>query len=226
MAPPCSYNSHGLADPLDLEDHLCSDQPIEPLSLTLSLSPYQPNPTTTTIHHLSSSISLSSYQDNRTASQPISTSLTLSVLQHDSSYLSLSTCSSTCEQYSGNHTQDLEDVGERKPITHDFGIGDTQVSQNSNNHVQEFSNGHRCDLCSKSFTSGQALGGHMTIHRKVLPKMNSKEKKRESNGERFYECMVCKKLFKSSQALSGHMRAHTSPFNTEASSPKRFFTFL
>ncbi|KAL4178723.1 hypothetical protein AMTRI_Chr13g116570 [Amborella trichopoda] len=167
-----------------LEDHLCSDQPIEPLSLTLSLSPYQPNPTT--IHHLSS---------YRTASQPISTSLTLSVPQHDSSYLSLSTCSSTCEQYSGNHTQDLEDVGERKPITHDFGIGDTQVSQNSNNHVQEFSNGHRCNLCSKSFTSGQALEGHMTIHRKVLPKMNSKEKKRESNGERFYECMILYFLF-------------------------------
>ncbi|KAL4178721.1 hypothetical protein AMTRI_Chr13g116590 [Amborella trichopoda] len=189
----------------------------EPLSLTLSLSPYQPSPTT--IHPLFSSLSLPLYQDNGT----ISTTL-LSLPQQDSSHPSLISYSSTSKQYSANHAQDLEDVAEHSFVTRDFGNGHTKDLQNSSNHVQDFSNCHRCNLCSKSFTSGQALGGHRTIHREVLSKMNSKEKKRERNGERFYECRVCRKGFKSSQALGGHMGAHRLP--TEGSSSKSFLVFL
>ncbi|KAL4194955.1 hypothetical protein AMTRI_Chr05g71030 [Amborella trichopoda] len=221
--PRASF-SHGVANPLDLEDRLYTDEPIEPLSLTLSLSPYQLNPTI--LDHLSSSVSLSSYKDNHTTSQPISTTLTLFLPQQDSSHSDLFTDSSTCKQYFGNHTQDLKDVGEYNPITHYFGIGDTQDSQKNGNHVQDFGNGHRCNMCRKSFTSGQAHGGHMTIHREVLSKLNSEQKKNESNGRRFYECRVCRKRFKSSPALGGHMGAHRSPFNIEASSSKSFFPFM
>ncbi|KAL4179245.1 hypothetical protein AMTRI_Chr13g86330 [Amborella trichopoda] len=157
---------------------------IEQLSLTLSLFLSNPNPTI--IDPLSLLLSLPSYQGNRTTFPPISTTLTL-VFTPTRFFSSLFIyIFMHLQAYSSHHTQDLEDVD----------------SQNSN-----FSKGHRCSFWSASFTFGQALGGHMTAHRKVISKMNSEEKKKESNECRFYECRICPLRFKSPQALGGHMDA-------------------
>ncbi|PNY14573.1 zinc finger protein ZAT10-like [Trifolium pratense] len=66
------------------------------------------------------------------------------------------------------------------------------------NVKQQGSNNHKCDLCNRVFTSGNALGGHKTAHRShIFP-----TKKR-------YSCQLCNKVFSSIKALNGHMKWHS-----------------
>ncbi|KAK4797236.1 hypothetical protein SAY86_029562 [Trapa natans] len=78
---------------------------------------------------------------------------------------------------------------------------------------------HRCEVCSKSFRSSQALGGHRVTHRKVLSAKGEAKKKRrrsrhlddddrEAEPESVFECPYCFKVFGSGQALGGHKRSH------------------
>ncbi|PPS04180.1 hypothetical protein GOBAR_AA16493 [Gossypium barbadense] len=97
---------------------------------------------------------------------------------------------------------------------------------------------HVCPVCSKGFTSGKALGGHVRIHmkanknggrykkiskrqprnnnnnniRKKIPIMAAvaaAETPHESHGsEEKVSCCICKKDFKSLKSLFGHMRNH------------------
>ncbi|MBA0853512.1 hypothetical protein Goshw_018520, partial [Gossypium schwendimanii] len=97
---------------------------------------------------------------------------------------------------------------------------------------------HVCPVCSKGFTSGKALGGHVRIHmkanknggrykkiskrqprnnnnnniRKKIPIMAAvaaAETQHESHGsEEKVSCCICKKDFKSLKSLFGHMRNH------------------
>jgi hypothetical protein len=66
------------------------------------------------------------------------------------------------------------------------------------NVKQPGSNNHKCDLCKRVFTSGNALGGHKTAHRShILPTKKS------------YSCRLCNKSFSSIKALNGHMKWHS-----------------
>lgn len=59
-------------------------------------------------------------------------------------------------------------------------------------------NSHKCGICGNVFPSAQALGGHKTSHRTLLP----------SGGR--HQCSICGKSFSTGQALGGHMRKHYS----------------
>jgi hypothetical protein len=59
----------------------------------------------------------------------------------------------------------------------------------------------KCDLCGKSFSSGNALGGHKTSHR-------SQNLLRSLIKKHCCQCQVCMKVFSSDKALYGHMRSH------------------
>lgn len=94
---------------------------------------------------------------------------------------------------------------------------------------------HVCPVCSKGFTSGKALGGHVRIHMKVNKnggrhRKISKRQPRSTNNnnirqkipimaavaaagtpcgsEEKVSCCICKKDFKSLKSLFGHMRNH------------------
>ncbi|KAL4308321.1 hypothetical protein GQ457_01G038790 [Hibiscus cannabinus] len=96
---------------------------------------------------------------------------------------------------------------------------------------------HICPVCSKGFTSGKALGGHIRIHmkgnkasrhRKISkrqPKNNllrhrakpmqkisitvaSPDDDSNQDGDEKVSCCICNKEFKSLKSLFGHMRNH------------------
>ncbi|KAJ8625385.1 hypothetical protein MRB53_033915 [Persea americana] len=96
---------------------------------------------------------------------------------------------------------------------------------------------HICRTCNKSFNSHQALGGHMTGHKKdsksatkvdaISVACTTKDVQYESlnavqskplpefdapcsNGDMVHRCKVCSKTFPSGQALGGHQRCHWS----------------
>ncbi|KAL2552366.1 zinc finger protein AZF2-like [Forsythia ovata] len=53
---------------------------------------------------------------------------------------------------------------------------------------------HTCNKCGKSFSTGQALGGHRTSHR--------------NPSGRIHQCFICNKIFTTGQALGGHKTSH------------------
>ncbi|CAA2960769.1 zinc finger ZAT10-like [Olea europaea subsp. europaea] len=75
---------------------------------------------------------------------------------------------------------------------------------------------YKCNLCEKSFSSYQALGGHKTRHRKSSPSTTAVNNPSTSNStasnisvlSRPHECSTCHKIFLTGQALGGHMRLH------------------
>ncbi|CAJ2673294.1 unnamed protein product [Trifolium pratense] len=63
---------------------------------------------------------------------------------------------------------------------------------------------YKCDLCSKSFSSGNALGGHKSSHKKQKTHHDDDNNEKQEHSC----CQVCKKFFSSNKALYGHMRSH------------------
>ncbi|CAI9763038.1 unnamed protein product [Fraxinus pennsylvanica] len=69
-------------------------------------------------------------------------------------------------------------------------------------------------VCSKSFSSYQALGGHKTSHRDrsqfatTTAIANTSNISYISPGGRIHKCNVCNKTFTTGQALGGHKRKH------------------
>ncbi|XP_020591066.1 zinc finger protein ZAT9-like [Phalaenopsis equestris] len=74
-----------------------------------------------------------------------------------------------------------------------------------------------CNICSKSFDSYQALGGHRTSHNKGrgeskrLINRNSDSQTVKKSPKNFgnHVCNICAKNFSSGQALGGHKRSHS-----------------
>ncbi|XP_076886446.1 zinc finger protein ZAT9-like [Bidens hawaiensis] len=75
-------------------------------------------------------------------------------------------------------------------------------------------NCYKCQTCNKIFRSYQALGGHISSHKKIKPNnrfhhnINKYHQTRVES--KIHECHVCFKVFASGQALGGHKRSHAS----------------
>ncbi|XP_051142801.1 zinc finger protein ZAT9-like [Andrographis paniculata] len=68
---------------------------------------------------------------------------------------------------------------------------------------------HTCDICKKSFPTHQALGGHMSSHRKF--KISVEDNATTSAGKSAaasheHVCKVCRKVYASEKALGKHVR--------------------
>lgn len=87
------------------------------------------------------------------------------------------------------------------------------------------SKNYRCSSCNRSFSSYQALGGHISSHNKVKsthgqlgqrqdrlpdPEHSSQPDIRmdRSDSTKWHECEICKRRFRTGQALGGHKRLH------------------
>ncbi|PQQ01845.1 hypothetical protein Pyn_26860 [Prunus yedoensis var. nudiflora] len=76
-----------------------------------------------------------------------------------------------------------------------------------------------CNVCGKRFGSGQALGGHISVHfepRLGPKKMNNKFKVTKQRRLQYYpsldnkfSCHICKRIFPSRKSLYGHMGSHS-----------------
>ncbi|XP_073149748.1 zinc finger protein ZAT6-like [Henckelia pumila] len=84
---------------------------------------------------------------------------------------------------------------------------------------------YKCSVCSKSFASYQALGGHKASHRIKPPTAAAATSSDDSNlstsastnasnvsplnpSGRLHACSICHKVFPTGQALGGHKRRH------------------
>lgn len=74
---------------------------------------------------------------------------------------------------------------------------------------------YKCSVCTKSFASYQALGGHKASHRKHpggtpddAASSASGSSAMVSSGRKTHRCSVCQKEFSTGQALGGHKRCH------------------
>lgn len=76
-------------------------------------------------------------------------------------------------------------------------------------HVDVKTNRYECAVCSKSFSSYQALGGHMASHKRTPITGSDNSVETDAGTEaRGHVCFVCGKSFTSGQALGGHKRSH------------------
>ncbi|KAE9590966.1 putative transcription factor C2H2 family [Lupinus albus] len=84
-----------------------------------------------------------------------------------------------------------------------------------------------CKTCNRKFSSFQALGGHMTSHKR--PKFEAKETIAQAktlslklgNKPKFHKCCICGQEFSLGQALGGHMKRHRGAINEDISSIKK-----
>ncbi|KAH6834290.1 C2H2 type zinc finger transcription factor family [Perilla frutescens var. hirtella] len=81
--------------------------------------------------------------------------------------------------------------------------------------AEEVKGEHWCKECNRNFSSGKALGGHMSsAHVQAnkdysFKKLSSKKKPSSSySGSNSNTCMMCLRDFQSKKSLFGHMRCH------------------
>ncbi|KAF6170605.1 hypothetical protein GIB67_020167 [Kingdonia uniflora] len=95
---------------------------------------------------------------------------------------------------------------------------------------------YKCTVCTKTFQSYQALGGHKASHRKQQQQATISEDQSATSSSvttvylqpsgttgRTHECSICHKSFSSGQALGGHKRCHYDGGVSSAGSAKRGF---
>lgn len=102
-------------------------------------------------------------------------------------------------------------------------------SNTSTRTIPPLSLSFKCSICTKSFSSYQALGGHKSSHRRptgpldlvrrgpstVAPSASSGESSGASGGA--HQCNVCYRSFATGQALGGHKRCHYWDITTTTS---------
>ncbi|XP_004498051.1 uncharacterized protein [Cicer arietinum] len=79
-----------------------------------------------------------------------------------------------------------------------------------------------CDLCDKSFSSGNALGGHKASHNRsdllqppikkhklTIDSCSLSSPNDHDDVKHKHACVLCHKVFPSNKALYGHMRSHS-----------------
>lgn len=103
-----------------------------------------------------------------------------------------------------------------------------QEITHATNNINTNSSNYKCNVCEKSFTSYQALGGHKASHRVKPPSSAdatgdsstsaSKNVSALNPSGKTHKCSVCEKMFPTGQALGGHMRMHYDPNGTKSRS--------
>jgi len=77
---------------------------------------------------------------------------------------------------------------------------------------------HKCDLCDREFTTGNALGGHKAFHSGNNFHLGKINKNKHVDGIKInHSCELCSKAFSSVNALNGHMKSH-SPYGSKKGS--------
>ncbi|RAL37433.1 hypothetical protein DM860_000127 [Cuscuta australis] len=80
----------------------------------------------------------------------------------------------------------------------------------------------QCKTCKKRFQSFQALGGHMSSHKR--PKTSPAVVRKDDGGpeeRKRHECPVCGLVYGLGQALGGHMRKHRAEERIRATEGKK-----
>ncbi|URE04724.1 ubiquitin-conjugating enzyme [Musa troglodytarum] len=98
----------------------------------------------------------------------------------------------------------------------------TKVESATSDHGRRYA----CSVCSKTFSSHQALGGHIANHNKM--KSNPEEAAVENQGGSTaiakpataeHRCKTCNDVFTSGQALGGHQRRHFHQLHRRSPAP-------
>ncbi|CAL9095416.1 unnamed protein product, partial [Musa textilis] len=98
----------------------------------------------------------------------------------------------------------------------------TKVESATSDHGRRYA----CSVCSKTFSSHQALGGHIANHNKM--KSNPEEAAVENQGGSTaiakpataeHRCKTCNDVFTSGQALGGHQRRHFHQLHGRSPAP-------
>ncbi|KAJ0982094.1 hypothetical protein J5N97_010349 [Dioscorea zingiberensis] len=94
---------------------------------------------------------------------------------------------------------------------------------------------YKCSVCSKEFSSYQALGGHKSSHRGLMNGTESRSVSSfsgsmslstgsgASGSGKAHQCTICHRNFASGQALGGHKRCHYWEGSSSSSSGVRGF---
>lgn len=88
-----------------------------------------------------------------------------------------------------------------KARVHVVEVMDNKCKENLPPKKRKIEKQYECDVCARSFTSYQALGGHKAHH-------NYMKEDNGSPGQ--YRCSFCSRIFSKGQALGGHKR-HCRP---------------
>lgn len=84
---------------------------------------------------------------------------------------------------------------------------------------------HKCDLCGREFTTGNALGGHKAFHNGnnfLLGKINKQKHADGIKIETSHSCVRCSKTFSCVNALNGHMKLHSQYGSTSKKGSKNY----
>jgi len=85
-------------------------------------------------------------------------------------------------------------------------------ASSSSSHSHHGAKLHKCDLCEREFTTGNALGGHKAFHSGnnfLLGKLNKHKHADGVKIETSHSCVLCSKDFSSINALNGHKKWHS-----------------
>uniref|UniRef100_J3MMJ1 C2H2-type domain-containing protein n=2 Tax=Oryza brachyantha TaxID=4533 RepID=J3MMJ1_ORYBR len=101
--------------------------------------------------------------------------------------------------------------GVRNKVNDTSGLGHVQDMGSTPVAVEKPSQQeYKCSVCGKVYMCYQALGGHMTRHRKLLAQVVTDHKLFSNGSEatKMHRCSICPLAFTSRQALGGHKRVH------------------
>lgn len=127
------------------------------------------------------------------------------------------------EEEEDNEDEEEEETDQSEELLENY----TVMADNKNNGSK---GRYKCETCSKTFQSYQALGGHRASHMKAqqqppsaVPMAARKAGPRPSTAKRdpdkVHKCPYCSRVFSSGQALGGHKRSHTTNYRTSITVP-------
>lgn len=108
-------------------------------------------------------------------------------------------------------------VLEEDGVSKKGGLSKLQVSNTAAQEVKT----HACRECNKVFSSGKALGGHMSIVHSRCKKNSSSKKRIKNEQSAEFKCRWCDMGFPSKKAVDGHMKVHSDRNLTRVTAPTK-----